>query len=54
MAPLSGYAKRMLKLKREEQTKKLAGSLNRFTILNVISDTTTASPAGLGKIPKKK
>jgi hypothetical protein len=44
MAPPSGYAKRKLKLQREEQKKKLAGSLNRFMIPKVISDTTTASP----------
>lgn len=30
MAPLSGCAKRKIKLKKEEQTKKLAGSLTRF------------------------
>jgi hypothetical protein len=44
MVPLSGYAKRKIKLQREEQTKKLAGSLNRFTLPKVISNTTTASP----------
>jgi len=30
MAPLSGCAKRKIKLQKEEQTKKLAGSLTRF------------------------
>ncbi|KAL4113911.1 hypothetical protein QTP88_017465 [Uroleucon formosanum] len=44
MAPLSGYAKRKLKLQKEDQMKKLAGSLNRFMIPKVISDTTTGSP----------
>lgn len=44
MAPLSGCAKRKLKLRREEQTKKLAGSLIRFVKPNdlVISDTLPA------------
>lgn len=41
MAPLSGFAKRILKLQKEEQTKKLAGSLIRFIKPNtlVVSDT---------------
>jgi len=43
MAPLSGCAKRKLKLQKEEQTKKLAGSLTRFVKVKpnslVASDT---------------
>jgi len=44
MAPLSGCAKRKLKLQREEETKKLAGSLIRFVKPNsmVLSDTLPA------------
>lgn len=44
MAPLSGFAKRKLKLQKEEQTKKLAGSLIRFIKPNtlVVSDTLPA------------
>jgi len=37
MAPLSGCAKRKLKLQKEEQTKKLAGSLTRFVEVNQIA-----------------
>lgn len=53
MAPLSGFAKRKLKLQKEEQTKKLAGSLARFVKPNslVLSDTLPAvhTDAYIGK-----
>lgn len=53
MAPLSGFAKRKLKLKKEEQKKKLAGSLIRFIKPNtlVVSDTLPAvhTDAYIGK-----
>lgn len=43
MAPLSGCAKRKLKLQKEEQTKKLAGSLTRFVEVEVKPNSLVAS-----------
>ena len=54
MAPLSGFAKRKLKLQKEEQTKKLAGSAKSAGVKPnslVLSDTLPAvhTDAYIGK-----